>query len=90
MKGISAVGNSRSTPDSISRKQVVLGNDFDADNLLIELSVLHDKRGELEDPIYGVFVLIIDPNNSTQINQNGLKALYNLTSAELDVAQIHQ
>ena len=54
---------------------------------MIELSPLTDKNGDIDKSFLGVIALIVDPNIPTPLNQSGLKAVYSLTSAELDVAR---
>ena len=50
------------------------------------MSPLRDGAGEIEGIFIGAMVLIIDPNNPPTISLEPLKTLFNLTSAELNVA----
>jgi len=84
---IAQVADSHKNLSSDPGRHITLGSDLESDNLLIELSPLFDNQGDVENSFHGVIALMIDPNVSTSLNKSGLKAIYKLTSAELDVAK---
>jgi DNA-binding CsgD family transcriptional regulator len=55
---------------------------------LMEISPLRDITRELDDFLNGALVTIIDPEEQTNINTDGLKELYGLTDSESIVADM--
>jgi DNA-binding CsgD family transcriptional regulator len=54
----------------------------------MEISPLRDITRELDDFLNGALVTIIDPEEQTNINTDGLKELYGLTDSESIVADM--
>lgn len=86
LHAISSIANSHSQVVNASKSHVMLGTDNDNDNLLIELTPLTDKYGDIGNSLVGVVALVVDPNNSFSLNEDGFQAVYSLTPAELEVA----
>ena len=84
---IASVVKSHSEGVGMPKRYLTVGDDHDNDNLLIELSPLIDKHSEVENSLSGVVALLIDPNAKFALNEEGLKTVYSLTPAEIDVAK---
>lgn len=87
LNAVKTVANTLNNRGKTTKINILLGSPVEENDLLIELSPLNDKNGDVENSFLGVVALIIDPNVPTPINENGLRAVYNLTSAELDVTK---
>ena len=71
-----------------SRRLVALRGDGPDTPFVVEVSPLQDSDRELDEPLGGAFVTVIDPWSGDPVDLSGFDRAYGLTSAEAAVARL--